>query len=40
LKPLQVEALWDVCLTRAVPTYLQRDEALVALLYDAGLRAG
>lgn len=41
LKPPQVEALRDVCLTEAVPTYLQdRDEALIALLYDAGLRAG
>jgi len=41
LKPPQVEALRDVCLTAAVPTYLQdRDEALIALLYDAGLRAG
>jgi integrase len=41
LKPEQVEALRDVCLTDVVPTYLQdRDEALVALLYDAGLRAG
>jgi len=35
-----VETLRDGCLTDAVPTYLQdRDEALIALLYDAGLRA-
>lgn len=41
LKPPQVERLRDVCLTGDVPTYLQdRDEALIALLYDAGLRAG
>lgn len=41
LKPEQVERLRDVCLTDAVPTYLQdRNEAIVALLYDAGLRAG
>jgi len=41
LKPNQVEQLRDVCLTDAVPTYLQdRNEAIVALLYDAGLRAG
>ena len=41
LKPAQVEQLRDVCLSEAVPTYLQdRNEALVALLYDAGLRAG
>jgi integrase len=41
LKPGQVDRLRDVCLTDAVPTYLQdRNEAIVALLYDAGLRAG
>jgi len=41
LKPKQVDRLRDVCLTDAVPTYLQdRNEAIVALLYDAGLRAG
>lgn len=41
LKPQQVEQLRDECLTDTCPTYLQdRDEALVALLYDAGLRAG
>jgi len=41
LKPEQVDRLRDVCLTDAVPTYLQdRNEAIVALLYDAGLRAG
>lgn len=40
LKPEQVDRLRDVCLTDAVPTYLQdRNEAIVALLYDAGLRA-
>ena len=40
LKPAQVEQLRDACLTDAVPTYLQdRNEVLVALLYDAGLRA-
>ena len=41
LKPEQADRLRDVCLTDAVPTYLQdRNEAIVALLYDAGLRAG
>ncbi|WP_247010813.1 site-specific integrase [Halorientalis litorea] len=41
LKPEQVDQMRDVCLTEAVPTYLQdRNEAIVALLYDAGLRAG
>jgi len=41
LKPDQVDRLRDVCLTDAVPTYLQdRNEAIIALLYDAGLRAG
>jgi len=41
LKPEQVEQLRDICLTDAVPTYLQdRNEAIVALAYDAGLRAG
>jgi integrase len=31
----------DACLTGRFPTYLQdRNEAVVALLYDAGLRAG
>ncbi|GAB6880735.1 hypothetical protein JCM17823_30200 [Halorubrum gandharaense] len=41
LKPEQVDQMRDVCLTDAVPTYLQdRNEAIVALLYDAGLRAG
>jgi len=39
LKPDGVEALRDACLTADVPTYLQgRNEALVALLYDTGLR--
>jgi integrase len=41
LKPAQVEQLRDVCLSETVPTYLQdRNEVLVTLLYDAGLRAG
>lgn len=41
LKPEQIEQLRDACLTDAVPTYLQdRDEAIVTLLADAGLRAG
>jgi integrase len=41
LKPDQVEELRDICLSDAVPTYLQdRNEAIIALLYDAGLRAG
>lgn len=40
LKPAQVDALRDACLTAEVPTYLQdRDETAIALLYDAGLRA-
>ena len=40
LKPGQVEQMRDVCLTEAFPTYLQdRNEAIVALLYDLGLRA-
>lgn len=40
LKPEQVEQMRDVCLTEAFPTYLQdRNEAIVALLYDLGLRA-
>jgi integrase len=41
LKPDQIEELRDVCLSSAVPTYLQdRNEAIITLLYDAGLRAG
>ena len=41
LKPEQVDRLRDVCLTDIVPTYLQdRNEAIIVLLYDAGLRAG
>ena len=41
LKPNQVERLRDVCLSEAVAPYLQdRNEVIVALLYDAGLRAG
>jgi len=41
LKPTQVEQLRDECLTDTCPTYLQdRDEAIVTLAYDAGLRAG
>ena len=40
LKPEQVEQLRDECLTDTCPTYLQdRDEAIVTLAYDAGLRA-
>jgi len=41
LKPDQVEQLRDECLTDTCPTYLQdRDEAIITLAYDAGLRAG
>jgi len=41
LKPDQVEQLRDECLTDTCPTYLQdRDEAIIAVLYDLGLRAG
>jgi integrase len=41
LKPEQVEQLRDECLTDTCPTYLQdRDEAIITLAYDAGLRAG
>lgn len=41
LKPDQVEELHDVCLTDAAPIYLQdRNEAIITLLYDTGLRAG
>lgn len=40
LKPEQVDRMRDVCLTDAVATYLQdRNETIIALLYDAGLRA-
>ncbi|QCC57309.1 tyrosine-type recombinase/integrase (plasmid) [Natrinema thermotolerans] len=40
LKPEQIEQLRDVCLTDAVPTYLQdRNETIITLAYDAGLRA-
>lgn len=40
LKPEQVEQLRDECLTDTCPTYLQdRDEAIITLAYDAGLRA-
>lgn len=36
-----MEQLRGVCLSDAVVPYLQeRNEAIVALLYDAGLRAG
>jgi integrase len=39
LQPADVEQLRDACLSSEVPTYLQdRNEALVALLYDTGLR--
>ncbi|MDG5821869.1 site-specific integrase [Natronococcus sp. A-GB7] len=41
LKPTQVEQLRDVCLSDAVAPYLQdRNEAIVTLLYDGGLRTG
>jgi integrase/recombinase XerC len=41
LKPDQVEQLRDGCLTDTCPTYLQdRDETIITLAYDAGLRAG
>ncbi|WP_090303545.1 tyrosine-type recombinase/integrase [Natronorubrum texcoconense] len=41
MKPEQVEQLRDICLSGSVPTYFQdRNEAIVALLYDAGLRVG
>ena len=41
LKPGQVEQLRDACLTDTSATYLQdRDEAIIALLYDLGLRVG
>ncbi|WP_160166990.1 tyrosine-type recombinase/integrase [Natronococcus jeotgali] len=41
LKPTQVERLRDVCLFDVVAPYLQDwNEVIVALLYDAGLRAG
>jgi integrase len=40
LKPQQVEALKDACLTDEFPTYLQdRNLAVVSLMYDTGLRA-
>ncbi|MEZ3118092.1 tyrosine-type recombinase/integrase [Halobaculum sp. MBLA0147] len=39
LRPSDVEQLRDACLSSEVPTYLQdRNEALIALLYDTGLR--
>lgn len=39
LLPDDVEAMRDACLSAEVPTFLQdRNEALVALLYDTGLR--
>lgn len=39
LKPEQVDQLRDACLTDTVPAYLQdRNEAIVAVLYDLGLR--
>jgi integrase len=41
LKPDQVEELRDVCLSEVVSTYLQdRNDAIIALLYDTGLRSG
>jgi integrase len=39
LKPEDVDELRDACYTSEVPTYLQeRNDALVALLYDTGIR--
>lgn len=39
LLPDQVDALLDACYSGGVPTYLQdRDHALVAVMYDLGLR--
>lgn len=39
LKPADVERLRDAALSSEIPTYLQdRNEALVALLYDSGIR--
>lgn len=41
LKPEQVEAMKDACLTAEFPTYLQdRNLAIVSLMYDTGLRVG
>lgn len=40
LKPEQVETMRDVCLSNAFPVYLQdRNDALIAVMYDTGLRA-
>lgn len=40
LKPEQIERMRDVCLSDAFPAYLQdRNDALIGLLYDTGLRA-
>ncbi|GGN26486.1 hypothetical protein GCM10009021_31070 [Halarchaeum nitratireducens] len=40
MKPEQVEAMRDVCLSERFPTYLQdRNEVIIALAYDTGLRA-
>lgn len=41
LLPRQVDAMRDACLSAEVPTYLQdRNEALIAFLYDTGVRRG
>ena len=41
LKPNQVDELRGTCLSEAVPTYRQdRNEAIVALAYDTGIRVG
>lgn len=40
LKPSHVELMIDACLTDSFPHYLQdRNEAIIALLYDTGIRA-
>lgn len=40
LKPAQIGAMKDACLTDEFPTYLQdRNLAIISLLYDTGLRA-
>lgn len=41
LKPSDIDAMIDACLTDSFPTYLQdRNEAIISLLYDTGIRAG
>lgn len=40
LKPQQIEAMKDACLSSEFPTYLQdRNLAIVSLMYDTGFRA-